>query len=115
VILGLGAACAILIVRYRHVTNPQRNTVAAQVNQLAEEIGKTIALPDEQASVATVVDRTKLGNSQLAAEAKNGDQLLVFSSARQVILYRPSTKKVIDMFHVTAAQAQAGQGTTTKR
>lgn len=106
-IVVLAVALGIVFFRYRQVADKQPPSDVVQANKLVAALGQTIALPNEQASIATVADKTKLGNTQLARSAQNGDQLLVFSEARRVILYRPSAKKVIDMFHITAEQTEA--------
>jgi len=112
-ILVLGGACTYLFMQYRRVNDGQKNT-AAQTAALVRQISKTVALPDEQATLATVLDKTKLGDQQLAREAHNGDLLLIYKDARLVILYRPSTHKVQDMFHIEAAQTTASPSTSTK-
>lgn len=103
-LFALASAFGLLWLRYQKVAYKQQPR--ADTARLIESIGKLIALPDEQANLATVVDKTKLGDAQLARDAQNGDQLLIFSEARRVILYRPSTQKVIDMFHITPEQAR---------
>lgn len=111
VILLMLTACILLFMQYRQAVKDQAKSVPASTNQLTNLLSKSIALPNEQVSIATVMDKTKLSQPQLAAEAENGDQLLVYAKSRRVILYRPSTKKVIDMFHITADQAEQPSGT----
>ncbi len=105
VIAILIGAFGYLLMQYRRVSADQQKTIAAQTAHLTTQLGKTVSLPSEQPTLATVLNKAKLGDQQLAAEAKNGDQLLIYARSRRVILYRPSTKKVVDMFHVEAAQA----------
>jgi hypothetical protein len=95
----LSGICGYLLVQYRGVVHVQQNTPAAKAANLTNELSKTIQLP--QVSISTVVDSTKFNDPFLATEARNGDQLLLYGNARRVILYRPRTQKVIDMFHVT--------------
>jgi hypothetical protein len=104
IILALTGVCAYLFLHYRSANTGQ--TQAEQTTALIDWLKQTVSLPaNEQPSVATVLDRTKLGDQQLAVEARNGDTLLVYAKAKRVILYRPSTQKVIDMFHIEADQA----------
>lgn len=69
----------------------------AETKSLIERVGKHVELPNEEPTVATVSDVSKLSNQTFFAKAKNGDKVLVYSKAKQAILYRPSTDLVINM------------------
>jgi len=77
--------------------NPnQASTTEAQV--LVNNIGKLIELPaNENPTIATVSDKTKLQDQPFFARAENGDKVLIFSGAKKAILYRPSTNKIIEV------------------
>jgi len=102
VTIMLSAACTILLVRFHQTDSARRRAPFDQVQTLTAKLGKTLTLPNEQPSLVTVLNHTKLGDTRLIQEARNGDQLLIFAHAKQVILYRPTTSKVVDMFHVEA-------------
>lgn len=65
---------------------------------LKREIEGFIELPvDEKPTIATVTDITKVKDQPFFAHAQNGDKVLLFSKAGKAILYRPSTKKIIEL------------------
>lgn len=85
-------------------TNPQE-AAQAEVKRYVEEVGKLYALPaDEQPSVATVSDKSKLKNEAFFASAENGDITLIYPNAKLAILYRPSTKQIVNVSSVTIQQ-----------
>jgi len=64
--------------------------------QLADTIGKTIDLPSETPLLVTVQDASKVSANPFFAKTQSGDQVLYYQSAKIAVLYRPSTKKVIN-------------------
>lgn len=77
------------------VKNPDQ--VAKQEAQdIVDEISGVVEIPkDDQPTTATVTNKEKLQDQPFFENAENGDKVLVFAKAQQAILYRPSTKKVI--------------------
>lgn len=68
----------------------------AEVDELVAEVGKLVELPsDEQPTVATVRDVSKLQSQKIFAKAQNGDKVLIYINAKQVVIYRPSEKKIV--------------------
>lgn len=67
-----------------------------EVKELVQKVGKFMDLPDELPGIANVVDKSKISNEPFFAKAQDGDKLLVFVQSRKIILYRPSTNKVIE-------------------
>ena len=65
--------------------------------KLIEAVGKLIQLPNENPTVATVSDITKLKDQPFFANAQNGDKVLIFTQSKEAILYRPSTNKIINV------------------
>jgi hypothetical protein len=57
-------------------------------------------VPNETPVITTVLDKTKLTNKSLATHATNGDRLYIFSKAKRIMLYRPSTHQVVDMLTI---------------
>lgn len=70
----------------------------AEVKELVEDVSKLIILPsDETPKVIPINDAENLAKNQLFfAKVQNGDQLLVFTSVQQAIIYRPSANKIVN-------------------
>ena len=96
VLLLVASACAIFYyAKYRHIAEQD---LGVQAEVLTKRLQSTIKLPDEKATLAMVTDKSKLDNSLLSADVENGDQILVFTQAKRAILYRPSLRKVINIY-----------------
>jgi hypothetical protein len=68
-----------------------------ELSALIEEIGKTIVLPDETPTLATVSDPEKLRDQAFFARSQEGDKVLIYTQSRKAILWRPSIKKIIEI------------------
>lgn len=99
----------------RNELNKAKNPEQAakdETQKILDEVGVYLELPQgEQPSTATVSNKERLKAQPFFEHAENGDKVLIFAKARQAILYRPSTKKVIEYAPVSpdAAPAQAEQ------
>lgn len=89
------------------LSNPQE-AAQAEADRTKSEVAALIELPGETPTIATVVDVDKLKEQQFFANAENGDKVLIFPEAKKAILYRPSTKKIVEV-----APLNIGEGTTT--
>jgi hypothetical protein len=118
--LGLLLVASILgnLVFYHRYKKAQNDNPNIQTQRIVDELRKTISLPNETPSVLTVVDKSKLADSEIAKDAQNGDKILLFQKAGQVVVYRPSSHKLINMLSLnhsskqqdgTKAQAPASQ------
>lgn len=82
-------------------TNPEA-AAQEEVNRYVQEVGELYALPEnEQPSVATVNDKEKLKDQPFFANAENGDVTLIYAQSKLAILYRPSTKQLVNVSSVT--------------
>lgn len=97
-----------------------QNTEQARQKKLVASLSQTIDLPDGTPTIVTVSDKDKLTNKTLADRVQNQDLLVIYGSTKRIIVYRPSTKKVIDMFSFATTAAtteqqstQSGSTTTT--
>ncbi len=93
--------------KYRAVQSQMAK--GAAVNQNVKEIiaavGKLIVVPqDEDPTVATVADKSKLAGQPFFANAENGDRVLMYIRERKAILYRPSVNKIIDVGPIAITQ-----------
>lgn len=93
--------CIYFFFQYQRAQQLLRNPAAAEKEEgarIVEIIRSVIAMPNnEMPTVATVADVNKLKQQPFFSQAQNGDKVLVFNSSKMVILYRPSTRKVINM------------------
>jgi hypothetical protein len=87
----------------------------AEAEQLKGEIGKYLELPaDEIPTVATVADANKVKDQSFFVNAQNGDKVLLFAKSGKAILYRPSTKKIIEVAPINVNQPQSSNPGTTQ-
>jgi hypothetical protein len=77
----------------------QKNPVMAaekEQQSIVANVSKLIELPsNEQPTIATVTDITKLKGQQFFQNAKNGDIVLIYSKANEAILYDPMMNKIL--------------------
>lgn len=102
----------VLVTGYTTLTKNETTSQAAPVDQrelskLIDKVGDHILLPEgEQATIATVSDKTKLQDQEFFKRAENGDKVLIYTKAKKAILYRPSVDKVIEIGPVFEGQVQ---------
>jgi hypothetical protein len=86
-----------------------RNTApvkdADEITTLTKTIGAFMELPgDETPTLATVTDKDKLADQPFFRKSENGDKVLIYTNTGRAILYRPSTKKIVDVTVVNVNQ-----------
>ena len=65
---------------------------------LLDQVSKLIILPlDEEPTVATVTDIEKLKDQAFFANAQVGDKVIIYSTAKKAILFRPSENKIVEV------------------
>lgn len=70
---------------------------AMQHDAILATIRTVMELPSEKPSIVTITDREKLQNQTFFQKAENGDKIIIYEDAKRVILYRPKTKKIVDV------------------
>ena len=96
-----------LIAYQSNKANPDA-ALQKETKALTDRIGSFMELPlDEQPTLATVTDQEKLKGQNFFTHAQNGDKLLVYPKAKKAILYRPSTKKVIEVSNLISSEEQS--------
>jgi hypothetical protein len=99
------------------LSNQSQVSSTDEAKKLSTEVNQLVVLPtDETPSIATVADATKLKQQSSGFEnAQTGDKLLIYAKARQIIVYRPSVKKVVNIVQITIGQTAPTTGTTQKK
>lgn len=107
VIVGLAVFGGYYFRQYQQLKDnpPSADAVAqAEADKTVAEVGKLYSLPkDEKPTIATVKDKeaTKKQYGAFFNNTENGDISLIYSNAKLAILYRPSTKKIVNVSTVT--------------
>lgn len=108
VIVGLTIFGTVYYRRYQHLKkNPPSATDLAQaeIDRYIAEVGKLYDLPkNEKPQVATVKDKEKLKDQPFFSKAENDDITLIYTTAKLAILYRPSTKQIVNVSTVTVQE-----------
>lgn len=79
------------------VAAPMTETVSSDpAVQLANTLGKSFDLPSETPLLVTVQDASKVNSNPFFAKVQSGDQVLYYQNAKVAVLYRPTTKKMIN-------------------
>jgi len=77
-----------------------------EIERITNEISKTLTLPKETPTLATVTNASKLQGQEFFKGAKNGDKVLIFQNSGRALLYRPSTHKIIEYSKVDLSTTQ---------
>lgn len=108
----IGASVALLLLaavtpalyfyrRYQQVQQQLSNSneaAAAELQSVTEAVGELVHVPpDEEPTLATVTNKDQLQNQPFFVQSENGDKVLIYTQAKKVYLYRPSTGKLVDM------------------
>ncbi len=83
---------------------------AKEIEDLVEQIGQMMLLPEGAPTLATVTDREKLAEQPFFQKSENGDKVLIYTQSGRAILYRPSMKKIVDVTSVNV-NPQTAQNT----
>jgi hypothetical protein len=97
VAVGSVITTGILAKRVGDIKDPT-SASQADVAKIVAEVGKVLVLPtNETPTLATVADPSKLSDQPFFASAKTGDVVLIYSISKRAILWRPSTKQVVEV------------------
>jgi hypothetical protein len=78
------------------LTHPGGDKARREMMSVRSAVDKLAILPtDEEPTLATVEDKTRLTDTFLKTNADNGDKVLVYVKAKKVYIYRPSAKKLV--------------------
>lgn len=91
------------------LSDPQE-AAKAESDRIKKEVAALIDVPgDEEPTIATVVDPSKLGNQAFFAKAQKDDRVVIYAKAKKAILYRPSTKKIVEVAPLNIGDTKATQ------
>lgn len=95
------------------LANPKTST-QTEITIITDQVKDTVELPTgETPTIATVSDVEKLKSQNFFKDAENGDKVLIYSKAGKALLYRYTTKKVIEYSNVSlGSQQQSTQDKT---
>jgi hypothetical protein len=80
-------------------------------DQAVQNLSESMVLPDEIPTVATVADKKQLGEQIFFRQAENGDKIIMYTTAGEAYLFRPSSKKIIDIAPILLGTRDQGAPT----
>ncbi len=87
----------------------------ASIHKLVDEVSQAIILPqDELPTVAKVADASQLNGQPFFANARTGDDILIFEKSKKAILWRPSVHRVVEVSSLIAAPVAQSSGTKSE-
>lgn len=77
-----------------------------EIAQIVAAVGKSLVLPSETPTLATVSEPEKLKDQPFFANAQIGDKVLIYTAARKAVLWRPSIGKIIEVSPLNVPSTQ---------
>ena len=69
-----------------------------ELYEILADMRRLVELPsDEEPSITTIIDASKVKNVEFYSNAQNGDKLVEYNSAKIRYIYRPSKKTIINV------------------
>ncbi len=88
----------------------------AQIEEVVLEVSKVIVLPqNESPTLATVTDLSLLKDQPFFAKAVIGDLVLIYPTSKKAILWRPSTKQVVEVSSLNITSPNSGNTTESSQ
>ena len=74
---------------------PEKTKSQVDIANVKAAVSKLMILPsNEEPTLASVQDKSKLADEFLRSKTENGDKVLVYTDSHLVIVYRPSIQKI---------------------
>lgn len=89
-------------------SNPQA-VAQSETKNLVAKVSTLVELPNEQPTVATVTDVSKLKSQPFFSKAQNGDKVLIYTKAKKAYLYSVSLNKILEIAPVNIGTNDPGQ------
>jgi hypothetical protein len=97
---SIGAACYFYLQTVQLKKTPS-DVAASQLKDTLAKVSRLILLPEgETPTIASVSDPSLLKTQSFFDKSQKGDQVLIYSNAKEAILYRPSTNMIINVASV---------------
>lgn len=82
-----------------------------EIQLIEEQLGEVILLPQgETPTLITIKDKNEIReNKEFFADAQDDDKILVYQQAKKAFLYRPSTKKLINLAPINISPGNDSQ------
>jgi hypothetical protein len=88
----------LVIYFYNKASKDPQKQAQKELAEVMASVSRHMVLPqNETPTVATVSDPEKLKDQPFFANAKKGDNVLIFSASKKAILYSPSLDRVIEV------------------
>lgn len=103
IVLALGTLMTLYIrteSKLKQLESHSQQSSQQEAVTLISAVGKLMRLPDEQPTIATVEDTSKLKDQSFFRYAEKGDKVLMYVKSKKAILYRPSTDKIIEIAYL---------------
>jgi hypothetical protein len=92
----------------KRLSNPSEAS-KQESKDLVDRAGRLVELPkNEEPTIATVKDVSKLQSQPFFKNAQNGDKVLIYTQSKRAVLYRASTDKVIESAPVKLGEQAPG-------
>lgn len=99
---------AYLFVQYRSLSADPQKQAQQETRDLVRAVSQLMILPEgEDPTIATVADTEKLKDQPFFSRAEIGDKVLLFTTAKKAILYRPTANKIIEVAPINLGNAEA--------
>jgi hypothetical protein len=84
-----------------------------EIDKVVRELSKIVLLPEsETPTLSTITNKDELTeNREFFQNSVNGDKVLVYQQAKKAFLYRPSTKKLVNLAPINVTDANQAQPT----
>jgi len=98
IVLAVLLVVAIVFIVLLVGKRPAEEDQVRDLQRTVKSVSRLIVLPEnEQPTLATVSDVSKLKDQAFFANAKTGDKVLIYPESRKAILYSPSLDKIIEV------------------
>lgn len=111
VLIGLLGISGYFYKQNKDLKNNPTQVQQQEVAQLTEKVNKLYNLPEETPTIATVEDKDKLKDQPFFKDAQNNDKLLMFTNAKQAIIYRETDNKIINSGPIVISDTSSAENT----